>query len=58
MRLLHITAIGSEVKKSGVPSVLLNLSAEQNKIEGIQSKVLSVRTEKGKEEGFLIRLKL
>ena len=48
MKILHITAIGSEVKKSGVPSVLLNLSAEQNKIEGIQSKVLSVRTEKGK----------
>lgn len=50
MKILHVTAIGSEVKKSGVPSVLLNLSAEQNNIEGVQSKVLSVRTEKGKEE--------
>lgn len=57
MKILHVTAIGSEVQKSGVPAVLSNLSSEQNKIEGIQSRVLSVRTEKGKEERCFDSLK-
>lgn len=52
MKVLHITAIGSEVKKSGVPSVLSNLCTEQCNIANTQSRVLSVRTESGKKEDY------
>lgn len=45
MKILHVTTIGfhSHNKNSGVPSVLKPLSEEQNKIDGVEARVLSIR---------------
>lgn len=44
MKILHVTAIGFFVKKSGVPAVLKNLVSEQNKISGVEARVLYLRS--------------
>lgn len=41
MKILHITA-SKLTPHSGIPAVLIGLSSEQNKIEGIQARVLSL----------------
>jgi glycosyltransferase involved in cell wall biosynthesis len=43
MRILHITAIISLDGKSGIPAVVKGLCEHQNKIDGVVSRVLSVR---------------
>ena len=42
MNILHITAVHLQ-KIGGIPNVLVNLTEEQNKIEGVSSIVLSVK---------------
>lgn len=44
MRILHITAIGFLIPKSGVPAVLKALVEEQNKLEGIEARCASLRS--------------
>ena len=45
MNILHVTTIGFHAnnRNSGVPAVLKPLSEEQNKVEGVVSRVLSIR---------------
>lgn len=44
MKILHITAIGFLIPKSGVPAVLKALVEEQNKIEGVSARCASLRS--------------
>lgn len=44
MKILHVTAIGFLVPNSGVPAVLKSLIEEQNKIEGVEARVVSLRS--------------
>ena len=43
MRILHVTAIISLDGKSGIPAVVKGLCEYQNKLNGIESRVLSLR---------------
>ena len=45
MKILHITAIGFLMPKSGVPAVLKALVEEQNKIPGIEARCASLRSD-------------
>ena len=44
MKILHITAIGFLKPKSGVPAVLKALVEEQNKIQGVEARCVSLRS--------------
>lgn len=44
MKILHITAIGFLIPRSGVPVVLKALVEEQNKIPGIEARCVSLRS--------------
>lgn len=50
MKILHITAINTLLARSGIPAVLKGLCDNQNRIEGIEACVLSLRAD-AKEAG-------
>lgn len=50
IKILHITAINTLQARSGIPAVVNGLCEHQNKIEGVESRVLSLRAD-AKESG-------